>query len=81
MSEQHNTNISNDWWSDTPHKRRRGEDSEESLLDPRWNRSFKNISDMSEEEVTKTLQRTKKSSEAVGKIETARRVRHGKNQE
>ena len=36
---------------------------------------------MSEEEITNTLQRTKKSSEAAGKIETARRVRHGNNQE
>ena len=36
---------------------------------------------MSEEEILKTLQGTKKSSEAAGKIETARRVRHGNHQE
>ena len=58
MSE--NFNCSYDWWSDTPQELR-NDDKEESVLDPKWNRSLSNTNEVSEEEeVTETLQRTRK---------------------
>ena len=58
MSE--NFNRSYDWWSDTPQEWRNDE-KEESVLDPKRNRSLSNINELSEEEeVTETLQRTRK---------------------
>ena len=53
-------NRSYDWWSDTPQDWRNDE-REESLLDPKWNRSMTNANELSEEEeITETLQRTRK---------------------
>ena len=53
-------NRSYDWWSDTPQDWRNDE-REENLLDPKWNRSMTNANELSEEEeITKTLQRTRK---------------------
>ena len=58
MSEKFNRSY--DWWSDTTQDWRNDE-SEESILDPKWNRSLSNTNDFSqEEEVTETLQRTRK---------------------
>ena len=58
MSE--NFNRSYDWWSDTPQEWRNDE-KEECVLDPKRNRSLSNINELSEEEeVTETLQRTRK---------------------
>ena len=49
-----------DWWSDTPQEWRNDE-REESILDPKWNRSLSNTNEWSEEEeVTETLQHTRK---------------------
>ena len=49
-----------DWWSDTPQDWRNDE-REESLLDPKWNCSMTNANELSEEEeITETLQRTRK---------------------
>ena len=51
---------SDDWWSDTPHDWRNDE-REESILTPKWNCSLSNTNELSEEEeVTETLQRTRK---------------------
>ena len=53
-------NRSYDWWSDTPQDWRNDE-REESLLDPKWNRSMSNANELSEEEeITETVQRTRK---------------------
>ena len=53
-------NRSYDWWSDTPQDWRNDE-REESLLDPKWNRSMSNANALSEEEeITETVQRTRK---------------------
>ena len=53
-------NRSYDWWSDTP-KNWRNDEREESILNPKWNRSLLNTNEFSEEEeVTETLQRTRK---------------------
>ena len=58
MSE--NFNRSYDWRSDTP-QNWRNDDREESILNPKWNRSLSNTNFFSEEEeVTETLQRTRK---------------------
>ena len=58
MSEKFNRSY--DWWSDTP-QGWRNDDREESILDPKWNPSMSNANEFSEEEeVTKTLQRTRK---------------------
>ena len=55
-----NFSRSNDWWSDTPQDWR-NDDQEESLLDPKWNRSMSNANELSEEkEISETLQRTRK---------------------
>ena len=53
-------NRSYDWWSDSPQDWRNDE-RKESLLDPKWNRSMSNANKFSEEEeITVTVQRTKK---------------------
>ena len=53
-------NRSYDWWSDTPPDWRIDE-KEESIRDPKWNRSLLNTNDFSEEQkVTETLRRTRK---------------------
>ena len=53
-------NRSYDWWLDSPHKWR-NEEREESLMDPKWNRSISNTNELSEEEeITETVKRTKK---------------------
>ena len=58
MSEKFNRSY--DWWSDTPQDWR-NDDREESILDPKWKRSMLNANELSEEEeVTETLQRTRK---------------------
>ena len=58
MSEKFNRSY--DWWSDTPQDWRNDE-REESILDSKWNRSLSNTNEFSEEEeVTETLQRTRK---------------------
>ena len=58
MSEKFNRSY--DWWSDTPQDWR-NDDREESIVDPKWNRSLSNANEFSEEEeVTQTLQRTRK---------------------
>ena len=58
MSE--NFNRSYDSWSDTPQEWK-NDDREESILDPKWNSSLSNTNELSEEEeVTETLQRTRK---------------------
>ena len=58
MSEKFNRSY--DWWSDTPQDWR-NDDREESILDPKWNRSMSNANEFfEEEEVTETLQRTRK---------------------
>ena len=58
MSE--NFNRSYDWWLGTPQDWR-NDDREESLLDPKWNRSMTNANELSDkEEITETLQRTRK---------------------
>ena len=60
MSER-NYNKTYDWWSESPQEGR-SEDREESILDLRWNRSMNKTNEMlEEEEVTKTLQRTRKT--------------------
>ena len=59
MSE--NGNRSYDWWSSSPQEWR-NEEREESLMDPKWNRSLSNTNELSEEEeITETVQRTKKN--------------------
>ena len=63
------------WWSDTPQEWR-SENREESILDPRWNRSMNNANELSEEEeVTETLQQTRKIIRGSRKIETAQIVK------
>ena len=53
-------NRSYDWWSDSPQEWR-NEKREESLMDPKWNRSMSNTNEISEEEeITETVQRTRK---------------------
>ena len=53
-------NRSYDWWSDSPQEWRNDE-REESLLDPKWNRTMSNTNELSEEEeITETVQRTRK---------------------
>ena len=68
-------NRSCDWWSDTPHDWRNDE-REESILDPKGNRSLSNTNDFSEEdEVTATLQRTRKIIRGGRNLETVRTVK------
>ena len=58
MSE--NANRTYDWWSSSPQDWR-NEEREESLMDPKWNRSFSTNNELSgEEEITETVQRTRK---------------------
>ena len=53
-------NRSYDWWSGSPQEWR-NEEREESLMDPKWNRSLSNTNELSEEEeITETVQRTRK---------------------
>ena len=53
-------NRSYDWWSGSPQEWR-NEEREESLMDPKWNRSLSNTNEISEEEeITETVQRTRK---------------------
>ena len=53
-------NRSYDWWSASPQEWR-NEEPEESLMDPKWNRSLSNTNELSEEEeITETVQRTRK---------------------
>ena len=55
-----NENRSYDWWSSSPQDWRK-EEREESLMDPKWNRSLSNTNELSgEEEITETVQRTRK---------------------
>ena len=55
-----NGNRLYDWWSSSPQERR-NEEREESLMDPKWNRSLSNTNELSEEEeITETVQRTRK---------------------
>ena len=55
-----NGNRSYDWWSSSPQEWR-NEEREESLMDPKWNRSLSNTNELSEEEeITETVQRTRK---------------------
>ena len=55
-----NGNRSYDWWSSSPQEWRK-EEREESLMDPKWNRSLSNTNELSEEEeITETVQRTRK---------------------
>ena len=73
-------NRSYDWWSDTPQEWR-NEEREESILDPKWNRSFSNTNELSEEEeVTETLQRLRKIIRGSRKIGTARIAKQGTSQ-
>ena len=51
-------NRSYDWWSASPQEWRNDE-REESLLDPKWNRSMTNANELSEEKEI-TVQRTRK---------------------
>ena len=54
------TNKTYDWWSSSPQDWR-NEEREESLMDPKWNRSFSTNNELSgEEEITETVQRTRK---------------------
>ena len=58
MSE--NANRTYDWWSSPPQDWR-NEEREESLMGPKWNRSFSTNNELSgEEEITETVQRTRK---------------------
>ena len=52
-------NRSYDRWSDTPQDWR-NDKREESLLDPKWNRSMSNANELSEEKITEAVQRTRK---------------------
>ena len=53
-------NRSYDWWTGSPQEWR-NEEREESLMDPKWNRSLSNTNELSEEEeITETVQRTRK---------------------
>ena len=55
-----NGNRSYDTWSSSPQEWR-NEEREESLMDPKWNRSLSNTNELSEEEeITETVQRTRK---------------------
>ena len=58
MSE--NKNRAYDWWSNSPQEWR-NEEREESIMDPKWNRSLSTNNELSEEEeITETVQRTRK---------------------
>ena len=49
-----------DWWLDSPQEWQNDE-REESLLDPKWNRSMSNTNELSEQgEITETVQRSRK---------------------
>ena len=69
-------NRSYDWWSGSPQEWR-NEEREESLIDPKWNRSLSHTNELSEEdEITETVQRTRKIIRGAGKTGIAPTVKH-----
>ena len=73
--DEENFNRSYDWWSDTPQEWR-NDDREESILEPKWNRSLSNTNELSEEEVRTTRKlirggrRNRDSSESETRIQS-----------